>query len=71
MTLAGRIGAFMVHWVLPSSFLLPLLVIVEFKWMRDVDGERSPLQIDAGLALAWFVVFWGIMSYLYIFQSWM
>jgi len=70
MTLTGRIGAYMVHWVLPSSFILPLLVVVEFRWMRDVQAERKSLRIDAGLAVTWFMIFWGIMTYLYIFQSW-
>lgn len=75
--LSGRTGYFQatkrlfpngfdVKWMLASSLILPLYVLLEMWWMLRTGSSRSKtkgLLIDGGLALLWFVVWWGFLLY--------
>jgi hypothetical protein len=55
-----------VKWMLASSVILPLYVLLEMWWMLRTGSSRSKtkgLLIDGGLALLWFLVWWGFLLY--------
>jgi hypothetical protein len=56
---------YVVHWLLISSFALPLYAVLEFMLMWEVEEEAAALWIDAGFALAWFAFFWIRILYLF------
>jgi hypothetical protein len=62
----GPFGGITTAWMGLSSLLLPLYVGFEGWWMRKGKVENSKaLWIDATFAVAWFLVFW--VGVLYVF----
>ena len=48
----------MMFWLMGSSLVLPLLVLVEFFLARGRTRERRSINIDACFAGGWFLTLW-------------